>query len=615
MLDLVEAGDGQELDLGPIFLIHDLVAVGIDEKPSGNDLGPGAADLEHVLGVEVGLLSEVAHRRHGLGIGQTRPDTVKIPPERLDFGHLESDIGQVLGREEDGHGVTVDEVLDHERRTKPGAHLDPAPDLDVAVVGVLERFPRLVELALDDVVAELDPLAVGDTLREDAPHRLFPGRAGLGPFRDALESFRLALKDLGAVEIGAHRLGDPFAGVAVGRVEVLPGDHVAIAGDDPLPLFAEIVIDRDVLRRVLTEPFPARAAEDHASVVVEGPGEGDVRLGHRPLGQGLEPDPGKGVFARTALDVGRRPVEAPVAVGVDVARPVLVDLAIAVVVDALLTEHRPFPLLPRLDADHQPRVLGVGFELAEGVLLAHRADVAVAVEVVGGVFVDEAVLVVVHGNAQAAVAVRGVGVGHEVESAVDIDDGHDVEAGLVHEARHLRVLAVVPEHVVKEVERNVPALNLVAVHVAVDIHPGLVQDGARLGVVDGQSHDGPAFLALADRLERRQLGIGLVERPEGLVDLVQRVILVEPQRDRDLGFLRRQGRREENDQQDETGELSHLTPPRSILRESPQAIRVSALTSSMTGFAARTIQVTSWEPRAGTAGTRLLFFPWTISKP
>lgn len=315
------------------------------------------------------------------------------------------------------------------------------------------------------------------------------------------------------------------------------------------------------------------------------------------------------------MDIRRRPVEAPIPVGVDVTLAVLVDLAVAVVVEAFLAEHRPFALFAGLDANHQAGVLGVGFKLTEGIFLAHRADVAVAVEVVGRVLVEKAVPVIVDGDAQAAVAARSVGVGHEVEAAVDVDDGHDIEAGLVHEARHLRILAVAAEEVVEEVKGDVPALDLVAVHVTVDVHPGLVQGCARLGIVDGQGHDGPALFALANRLERRELRIGFVERPEGLVDLVQRVILVEPQGDRDFRLLRRESPRGEHDQKGETGELLHFAPPRSSVRESPQAICVSALTSSLMGFAARTIQVTGWEPWAGTAGTRLLFFPWTISKP
>ena len=191
-------------------------------------------------------------------------------------------------------------------------------------------------------------------------------------------------------------------------------------------------------------------------------------------------------------------------------------------------------------------------------------------------------------------------IGHEVIAAVDVDDRHDVEADLVDEGRDLGVLAVAAEEVIEKVERDVAALDLVAVHVAVDVEGRLVEGGAGLGIVDGHGHERPAFLALADRLERRQLGIGLGEGPERFVDLVERVVLVEPQRDRHLGFLRRQGRSEEQDQQRGTGELFHLAPPRSTVRESPQAFWVSALISSLTGFAARTIQVTGCEPRAGT---------------
>ncbi len=302
-----------------------------------------------------------------------------------------------------------------------------------------------------------------------------------------------------------------------------------------------------------------------------GPGEDDIGLGHRPFGQGLEPDPGEGVLPGAALDVGRRPVEAPGPVGVDVALAVFVDLAVAIVVEAFLAEHRPFALLSRLDADHQAGVFGVGLEPTEGVLLAHGADVAVAVEVVGRILVEETVPVVVDRDAQAAVAVRAVGVGHEVIAAVDVDDRHDIDADPVDEGRDLGVLAVAAEDIVEKVERDVAALDLIAVHVAVDVEGRLVEGGAGLGVVHGHGHEGPAFLAFPHGLERRQLGIGLGEGPQRFVNLIEGVVLVEPQRDRHLGFLRRQGRREEQDEQHGTGELFHLAPPRSTVRESPQA--------------------------------------------
>ena len=80
---------------------------------------------------------------------------------------------------------------------------------------------------------------------------------------------------------------------------------------------------------------------------MEGPAERDIGFLRGPFGQGLEPDAAEGIFARTGLDVRRGPIEAPVAVGIDVALAVLVDLAVAVVVDALFAEDRPLALLPR----------------------------------------------------------------------------------------------------------------------------------------------------------------------------------------------------------------------------------------------------------------------------
>src|SRR5512136_1624178 len=67
VFNLAEAGNDQELNLRPVFLIGGLIAVGVEKKAAGDDLGAGAAHRERVLGIEIGLLGEIAYRRHRLG--------------------------------------------------------------------------------------------------------------------------------------------------------------------------------------------------------------------------------------------------------------------------------------------------------------------------------------------------------------------------------------------------------------------------------------------------------------------------------------------------------------------------------------------------------------------
>ena len=260
---------------------------------------------------------------------------------------------------------------------------------------------------------------------------------------------------------------------------------------------------------------------------MKGEHDDDVRAIDEELRDGAHTRGLERVVARSRLDVWRRPVDAPVAVAVQVAFLVLVQLAVVVVVDPLVAEERPLPLLAGLDAHHQPRVLGVRLPLSERIAPAHLRDVAVAVEVVRAILVHQPVAVVVSRDADRAARARRVGVVEEVVAAVHVDRGNHVERVAVHELGHLLVVAVEREQAIEQRQADLRRLDFVAVDVAVDVDARLVERRAGLRVVHGHGPDVAAFLALADRFDLGQLGEGGVQGAERLADLLVGVVVVE----------------------------------------------------------------------------------------
>ena len=276
----------------------------------------------------------------------------------------------------------------------------------------------------------------------------------------------------------------------------------------------------------------------------------------------------KGIVHGPALDVARLPVARPVPVAVVAARPVLVDQAVAVVVDALLPEH---DVIARLAVRHGLEGVRVGpadpVVALPGDALADLLDDAVPVDVLGRVLVEDAVVVVVDRD----VARPGVAAGalHEVLPPVGVDRGDDVEDALVDEAGDVVDAAVILHEVPDGVKADLAALDLVAVDVGLDVHAGLTRFGPRRRVVDRHEHEVAAVVALADRLELEEFGEGVPEALHVGVELVGVVPAVEIELDlegRVGGFLGRGRRRQRQDRragQDEEQDLagSHLRAP------------------------------------------------------
>ncbi len=110
----------------------------------------------------------------------------------------------------------------------------------------------------------------------------------------------------------------------------------------------------------------------------------------------------EGISVGTSLRIAGLPVPGPVAVGVVVARVVFVDPAIPIVVESFIAEQRVLARTIRLRHDHQAGIGRVGDPAAVRVRDPHLNDVAVSVEVVGSVLIDQPVAVVVPGVETAA---------------------------------------------------------------------------------------------------------------------------------------------------------------------------------------------------------------------
>ncbi len=248
---------------------------------------------------------------------------------------------------------------------------------------------------------------------------------------------------------------------------------------------------------------------------------------------GFAPRPGAGVRGVEFIEVREGRAQA------DAAGPVLVELAVAVVVEALgielpdaLFALRPVGLL------HQARIAGDGHPSPFGVLDPDLGDEAVAVEVVGAVLVRRVVLVVV---LRAGVpAVEPLGLGEIERRGVGIAAGQDVpgpvgpQVGLAAEALGQ------PERGLGG-ERDRP------------VHVGRDEDGRQgLGGLgrfgpDLEQDEVAAAGALGQDVDLGEGGIGLGQVLESGGDLLGLVVAVEGEVGRGQGP---EGRTNEGDGED-----------------------------------------------------------------
>ena len=225
-------------------------------------------------------------------------------------------------------------------------------------------------------------------------------------------------------------------------------------------------------------------------------------LGERILaGAGLGPAAPREVPARQGP-----PVLGVIAVQVQPADPVLVEPTVAVVVDAF-AENPEIPLAgPDPLEEARRRIGGVEdeFPLARFDLPPHLEDEPVAVEVLAGVFVEQAVPIVVIGTDRAPVRLGRLEI--ELRAVGVVLDAH-VEGRAVDEPGDFRVPPVIRQHVVDEPERGFRGRDLPGMAVALDEHGRLVRILAGGLVGDRQLPDLAAFETPADGIKVDELRI------------------------------------------------------------------------------------------------------------
>ena len=160
------------------------------------------------------------------------------------------------------------------------------------------------------------------------------------------------------------------------------------------------------------------------------------------------------------------------------------------------------------------------------ILHPHHRDVAVAVEVLAGVFVLQAVVVLVERADDAPQPARRR---DDEVGAVRIELRHDVEDLRVDHLRDHRVGLVAGHERADGVKRGLTAEHLAGVQVAVNPVPGLLDPLARLPIGDFENEQILAEVALADGVQPGDARVGLRDRLDVGGRLGIRVHVIEEQ--------------------------------------------------------------------------------------
>ena len=236
-----------------------------------------------------------------------------------------------------------------------------------------------------------------------------------------------------------------------------------------------------------------RRPQNHPSAAVTLDIDGDVRM----TGDEVDLGPGDlflhGIQLPAPLDRVGLPVPRIVPVGEEPgAEPVLVDLVVTVVVQALRIERveGALHLIGSL-TDHDPRIGFGDLPLSFGIDLSHLDDMIVSVHILRRVFVEGKISIIVR---RIRVFTRRLP-GQVGLSTIDVEAWHDIPHVVVDEIGDLLVLPIVLQQVPDGVEvrgrgDDLPGVNLI------DEDAGFVFGLPRLWVVDGQHPHLPAHLGL-----------------------------------------------------------------------------------------------------------------------
>ena len=315
-------------------------------------------------------------------------------------------------------------------------------------------------------------------------------------------------------------------------------------------------ISRDFLRLLVEVEVPLEVVRGHALLAAAGGGrtqvhghgrihglaDGHVGMGQEEEDHGPRLRLGQGVFARAHLGEPpaggvparfRPPVLRIVAVQVQPADPVLVELAVPVAVHALGVDLPvPLPLGHHLHEPFRVSRIQDGVSLPLSHPSAHLQQEAVAVQILARVFVHQSVPVRVVGTHRAAV---GLGRVQEELGAVGIVHRAQVEGLGIHQVGDLGVLPVPAHQLVDELDDGDGAGDLTRMPPPFGEHGRLVRILARLPMGDGHLPDFAPLEAPAHRVELQYLRILAGPLLEETVDLAIGGIVPEVQ----FSFLQR----------------------------------------------------------------------------
>ena len=329
------------------------------------------------------------------------------------------------------------------------------------------------------------------------------------PFRFAVEQVARCEQLVGKGEDTLHVV-QPVDFAPEHFVQLGAGLHVLVAGEHHLGFVTDLVVDGQVAL-VVVLPLNPRPAQDHTARIVVRLRPRNIRMGHDEVAHHPVFQHGERVAIGPMLHVFRLPAPGPIAVRVVVAVAVLVHFAVTVVVDALGVEQRVLSLLVGLAGDHQFRKVGVLLPTPVGIADAHLRDVAVAVQIVGLVLVDQAVAIVVDRPLAAARRMRAVRLIHVRVARVGTHHRHEVKCPLVEQPRDQLVMAVRLGQEPGRIECDFGPLDFVGVDAAVDPKRRLCSRRSPFGIADCE-HPHLAFaVRLAEAFQPAQIGKRLDE--------------------------------------------------------------------------------------------------------
>ena len=170
----------------------------------------------------------------------------------------------------------------------------------------------------------------------------------------------------------------------------------------------------------------------------------------------------------------------------------------------------------------QPRISIRNFPVATGILNAHRQEQAIAVDILR---VQTVALFFVRIHARTAA--HPTGICQHVLDAIWTDDGDDIESIFVYQTRYMRLATIAREQQPGEVERRRRSCHFAAVYIAVDVETRFFQCGPRSAICYRQRSYFSPLVAVANRLESRQLGICAHKLAQQFAQLVIAIELAE----------------------------------------------------------------------------------------